>query len=170
MARSRALRFAAALGLALAFTGPVSATPPTEAQVDRFIEALGIRNQYTHMQQQVLDAMERRFRAEFPNPTPEEQRAINQLLTQVRDRLFTAIAWDKVAPVYRRIFLQQYTSEEIEAAIAYFTSPEGASLVRKQPLVMDAAMREIEPLVTGISQSIIEDAMTESERPPTRKP
>ena len=35
MARSRALHVAAALGLALAFAGPASATPPTEAQVDR---------------------------------------------------------------------------------------------------------------------------------------
>lgn len=170
MARSRALRFAAALGLALAFAGPASATPPTEAQVDRYMEAVGIGDQYTYMQQQVLATMERQFRAQFPNPSKEEQRLIDGYLANMRDRLFGAIAWDKVAPMYRRLFMKHYTAEELDAAIRYFTSPEGASLIRKQPALMQAAMREVEPMVMEASRSIMEDMMTDIERSPRGKP
>ena len=170
MARSRALRFAAALGLALAFAGPASATPPTEAQVDRYMEAVGIADQYTYMQQQVLQTMERQLRARIPNPTKEEQRLIDGYLANLRHRLFGTISWDKVAPMYRRVFMAHYTAEELDAAIRYFTSAEGASLIRKQPAVMQAAMREVEPMVMEASRSLMEDLRNDKERAPPRRP
>lgn len=170
MARSRALRFAAALGLALAFAGPASATPPTEAQVDRYMEAIGLEGQYRLMQQQVLDSMQRGIRAQIPNPTKEEQRLIDEYQANMRDRLFGAIAWDKVAPIYRRVFMQQFTAEEVDAAIRFFTSPEGASLIRKQPAVMQAAMREVEPMVMEASRSLMEELQTDKGRAPSRRP
>ena len=147
MARSRTLRFAAALGLALAFTGPASATPPTEAQVDRLIEVLEMREQYPQIQQQFLAAMEQQLLTEFQPKSARERRDLERGIAIIREEVGTALAWDVVLPIYRRVFLAQYTAEELEAAIEFYGSPHGRSMVRKQPAAISQVFTELQPLM-----------------------
>lgn len=147
MARTLALRLTAALGLALAFAGPVSATPPTEAQVDRLIEVLEMREQYPELQRQFLAVMEQQLLAEFKPANAGERREMERALALMKEEVTTALGWDLVLPIYRRVFLAQYTTEEIDAAIAFYGSPHGRSMVRKQPAALNQVLQELQPVI-----------------------
>ena len=149
MARSRALRFAAALGLALAFAGPASATPPTEAQVARLIEVLEMREQYPQIQAQILGVVEQQLMAEFRPSNERERREMQRGIALIREEVGAVLAWDVVLPIYRRVFLAQYTAEELEAAIEFYGSPHGRSMVRKQPAAIAQVFEELQPLIEG---------------------
>ena len=53
----------------------------------------------------------------------------------------------------RKVYAQVFDKREVDAMIAFYSSPEGASILKKSPQVLAATMQEVQP--------IARDTMTE---------
>jgi hypothetical protein len=55
--------------------------------------------------------------------------------------------WEKLRPVYIRIYQDAFTETELRALIAFHRSPVGQRLLEKQPVLTKATMEAIQELI-----------------------
>jgi len=91
---------------------------------------------------------------------PEAERARVQEFQQLANqKIFAALSWEKLEPDYIQLFARFYTTEELEAIIAFCKSPAGQSMLKKQPLLMQESMLLAQQKLATILPEI--EAMTE---------
>ena len=143
-------RFAARLLplLLLASTVPALAAPPTDAQIDRLFAALDmpqlVNQIVTQMDQGAAIGAER---AIGPDPSPQARAKMQRILDRQHDALRGMLTWDKLSPVYRRIYARTFTAEEVDAMIAFYGSDTGRSILAKLPQAMQLATDEMRPMI-----------------------
>jgi hypothetical protein len=50
------------------------------------------------------------------------------------------LSWEKMKPIYTKIYSETLTEEEIDGAIAYYRTPAGQSMIKKMPVLMQKSM------------------------------
>lgn len=109
----------------------------------------GIRNQFdgvmTGTIQQVLQGK---------TPTPAEQKAI----TRMKDRMVALyrneLSWEKVEPMYIRLYRETFSEEEITGMIDFYRTPTGQAMIKKMPLLMQKTMGEMQKVIVGMSPQL----------------
>jgi len=102
--------------------------------------------------------------ARLPMPEGEEgkrKQVAADIQAQMIDLIRKKLAWDKMKPVYVKIYGEAFTEEEIVAIVGFYKTPAGRSMLEKLPLVMAKSMELVQPMMQDIGpevQRIIEDA------------
>lgn len=146
--RRFAIRLLPLLLLWCASAAPAFAAPPTDAQIDRLFAALDM----PRLVDQIVAQMDQgaAIGAEHaigPDPTPGDRARMQRVLDRQHDALRMILSWDKLSPVYRRIYAQAFTAEEVEAMIAFYGSDTGRSILAKLPQAMQLATDEMRPMI-----------------------
>jgi hypothetical protein len=68
----------------------------------------------------------------------ERLAASNERMKRTFLEVFT---WEKLGPRYSALYQEILTDAEVDGALAYYRSPEGASMKAKTPLLMERSMR-----------------------------
>lgn len=140
------------------------AAPASDAQVDRLLQVMRARQtleavvpQVETTQQQMVDQM----LAGQP-VTPDQRQRMDELLRKSRGRIKEVLAWDRMQPLYRDIYRQTFSAEDMDAMIAFYSSPAGQSLLDKMPALMQNTMTAMQqiiaPVLQGMQQDIAEAA------------
>ncbi len=133
---------------------PAQATAPTEAQVDRLIDTMDMRRMLDEMFVQ-MDAMSDSMGQQMlgEQATQQQRDSLRDITSRQRASTRKALSWEKVAPIYRKVYMTLFTAEEIEAMTAFYGSDMGRTLMRKMPQAMQLSMQEMQPIM----QTMIED-------------
>ena len=83
----------------------------------------------------------------------KDQEKVLQFQSKLTKKIFDAMSWDKMEAEYITLFSTVYTVEELKAIVAFYKSPVGQSMLKKQPLLMQKSMQ--------IAQSKIESLLPE---------
>lgn len=51
------------------------------------------------------------------------------------------MGWEKLEPEFTRIYVTNFTQEEIDGLINFYKSPVGQAAINKMPLVMEQSMK-----------------------------
>ncbi|MCB1552575.1 MAG: DUF2059 domain-containing protein [Xanthomonadales bacterium] len=77
--------------------------------------------------------------------------------------LLESLDWQSMKPEFVALLADVYTDAELDAAIAFYASPEGRSILKKQPQVMQRSMEigqrramEVMPLVEAEMRKILQ--------------
>lgn len=127
------------------------AAPPTDAQIDTLLRTMDMQRTLDEMYTQI-DAMSKSMEAEMlgEDATPEQRESIRRIAEQQQRAMRDAMSWDKMAPIYRRIYGRVFTSEEVDAMLAFYGSDTGRGIMRKLPQVMQSSMEEMQPILRGM--------------------
>lgn len=148
--------------LALLLAAPSAfAAPPSDAQVDRLMELTRARStleamwpQLEMMQQDIADQM----LAESGQPLDDEQRArLDALLDRQMRSIRTAMAWERLEPVYRDIYQQTFEAEDVAAMIGFYESEAGQKLIAKTPQLMQNTMQATQRLLAPLLEEMQHD-------------
>lgn len=139
--RTRFLRFALSVSLAIALA-PAAVLAADGEKVDRLMQLMQLEANIAQMQQMMVQSMEQGFRQGLEGEplTPAQQRQVEATLQVMKDSFASMFSWDVMGPEYRRIYQEVLTDEEVEGAIAYYSSPAGASMLAKTPELMQRGM------------------------------
>lgn len=137
------------LPFALLWSGGVAAAPPTEAQVERLLNLLDVPQLIDQM---LLVQMQEgaRIGAERglgPDATPEQRTKLEHVLEGQQRSLRETLDWDRLRPMYVRVYAQTFTAEEVDAMIAFYGSETGRGIRAKLPRAMQLAGEEVRPLI-----------------------
>ena len=131
---------------AITFAGSAAwAAAPSDAAIDELLEVMRLREQTSSM----LDAMNQEFAQNasmFAQKSgAAEDAAVQQRMQteqqQMGQILREEMAWEKVRPVYRQVYKESLTAEEVAGMLAFYRTPVGQSVLQKQPQITERAMQ-----------------------------
>ena len=143
----------------LAFApAPVQAERPADADIDRLLEAMDMDTMLSGMMQQVSQSQEAMVAETFGKDLSEADRARMQaLVAKSQARLRERMSWTALEPIFRKVYAEVFTREEVAAMTAFYDSPTGASILRKSPQAMALSMQEMQPLMQQLMQDLRQD-------------
>ena len=138
-------------------------SPADDARIDRLLEVTRAREildatlpQIEASQQQMLAQMT----AGRELDAAQRQR-IDALLASSSSAVRKALSWENLAPVYRDIYRQTFTGEDIDAIIAFYESPAGQRMLEKMPALMQNTMTAMQRLIVPMLQQMERDLAAE---------
>lgn len=133
-----------ALGLALVLCLPLSVAQAASAEkVEELLEVMDVKANTAQMQAMMVGIFDESIRAQAQKrgltaAQTERLSAANESLKRSFVDVFT---WEKLGPRYSALYQEILTDAEVDGALAYYRSPEGASMRAKTPLLMERSMR-----------------------------
>jgi hypothetical protein len=149
---------------------PAPQTAPTPAQLElarEVIKATQFDRMFDQMGAQMQKIAASQLNVSSPNLTAEQKEAHGKIMGQVMSISMEA-AKQMLAKV-DTIYAEVYSEAELKAMLAFFASPEGQSMLQKQPQIMQHMMpliqemqKEIGPKIQAIVQKAKADAEAEA--------
>ena len=122
-----------------------------EAKVEQLLTLTGVESQTDKM----MDQMFKMAVANFPTDAPPEVRAkLEEMQKKVFALISERMSWQKMKPVYVKLYAEVYTDEELDGMIAFFSSPAGRSMTAKSPILMQRSMQVVQSLMGEVLPEI----------------
>jgi hypothetical protein len=187
----RGCKFAVVLGIGLALApwalgqAPVqqpeaSAAPaavipldqqPTREQLSKLFEVMRVREQAQSvlkvmpaLVQQQMQAQAKEIEAKHPErdlSKPEHQAAFNKVMNQFMEKAFNIITIDEMLDDMTAIYQRHISRADVDALIAFYSSPAGRHLLDAQPVIMQEympmVMKRVQERSTALTQGLVND-------------
>jgi len=120
---------------------PVAETPASKQQIEKLFEIMDIRQQtltmMASMQQQMQAMTAETIRTRYPQITPSQMVRLNQISDDMlKDFPVDGMLSDMI-PIYQKHLSQA----DIDAMIAFYSSPTGKKLMQQLPQITEEAMQ-----------------------------
>ncbi|MEF9978976.1 MAG: DUF2059 domain-containing protein [Thermomonas sp.] len=168
----RRLGLALALALSVAFAGSAFAADPvplpaaqqaSAADIDRLLKVMDMQAMMAGTMEQMSTVQAQMVDEAFGSDLSDADRKRMQSLTARTDALVKKrMSWTAIEPVIRKVYLQLFSKQEVDAMTAFYGSPEGSSILRKAPQAMALTMQEMQPLMQGLMADIKADIDNET--------
>jgi hypothetical protein len=147
---------------ALLVTGAAMAEPASEATVRQLLEVTQAHKLVDNMKSQMGGVFNRSYEmaAGKKTPTPVQQAAIDRMKTRMQALLSASLDWEKLEPIYIRVYRETFTQEEIQGMVEFYKTPAGQAVITKMPTVMLKTSSEMQASVKDMypeMQKIQED-------------
>ena len=86
--------------------------------------------------------------------TPEVQKQIDKGRTEAMSMMKEILDWNKLEPMYVRIYQKSFNQQEIDSLVAMYKSPTGQMLLTKMPIVLQNTMSEMQQSLQPVVQRI----------------
>jgi hypothetical protein len=86
--------------------------------------------------------------------TPDVQKQIDKGQAEAKSMMKEIFDWNKLEPMYVRIYQKSFNQQEIDKLIAMYKSPAEQMLLTKVPVVMQNTMSEVQQLMQPVLQRI----------------
>ncbi len=141
------------LSIALMVTGLLaSAQQPTkEAKIVRVLALMKAEA----LTDQVFEQMKAETASIFSAEGTEKERAHAQeiqakVMALVKDRM----SWEKMRPVYVKMYSETFSGEEIDGMLAFYQSPAGRAVLEKMPQLVSKIMALAQSQMAGLMPEI----------------
>ncbi|MCR6664248.1 MAG: DUF2059 domain-containing protein [Luteimonas sp.] len=151
-----------AIGL---FTLPqASAQDAGAAKIDRLLEVVrakdmtdGLLVQFGQMQQEMM------AQAAAGHALDEERKArLDAIITKSDQQVREILAWESLLPLYRDIYTQTFSNEDIDAMLEFYSSPSGQRVLDRMPELMQNTMAAVQRLILPMLQQMEQDFRNQS--------
>jgi hypothetical protein len=85
---------------------------------------------------------------------PDAQEAFDKCRADVVAVMKEQFTWEKLQPMYFRIYQKSFSQEEVNGMIAFYKTPAGQSVMGKMPLVMQNTMSETMKMLGPMMQRV----------------
>jgi hypothetical protein len=93
--------------------------------------------------------------------TPEQTKESEELQGKLAAILTSALSWEKLKPIYVKLYADTYTEQEMDGIIAFYKSPAGEAMLAKTPEIMTKANELVQQQMATVMpeiQKLIKDA------------
>ena len=131
-------------------------TPPSEASIKQLLELTHARKLLDTMMSQMdtilKTAMDQAIQGQ---PVPSEVRnEIDRFEAEMKVAAKDMLDWDKLEPMYVRIYQKSLTQQDVDGMIAFYKTPSGQAVINKLPLVMQNTMAEMQQMMQPMMERI----------------
>ena len=137
-------------------TASPGAHPPSEASIRQMLEVMQARKLVDSMMAQ-MDTLLLQTVAQVaqgrPVP-PNVQKQIDQQRAEMMAMMKDLLAWEKLVPLYVRVYQKTFTQEELDGMLAFYKTPVGAAMIAKMPAVMQNTMEEMQSLMGPVMEKM----------------
>lgn len=122
-------------------------TPATQADVQRYLDAVHVRDMMSQMIQAMSGPMHQMIHDEFAKdqntlPTDFESR-----MTKMLDDMMANLPWDEMIQAMMPAYEKHFTKGDMEALTAFYSSPVGQKILHELPAVTAESMQTMMPIM-----------------------
>jgi len=113
-------------------------TPVSEASIKQLLEVAQARKLVDNMMGQMDTTMKNVMQqvTQGAPVSPQTQKLYDKAQAEVVAMMKDILAWDKLEPVYLRVYQKSLSQQEVDGMIAFYKTPAGQALITKMPLIM----------------------------------
>ena len=155
LALAAVLAFSCTPALAANAAPTTATTPASSADIDRLLQVMDMQTMMAGMMKQMAEAQRALVVDAFDKDASDEQRTRMQaVLDKTNAIVQQELSWTALEPVIRKVYGEVFSKEEVTAMTAFYSSPEGASILKKSPQAMARTMQEMQPLMTATMEKV----------------
>lgn len=132
------------------------AAPAQESSIRELLTATNSKNLLDNVKSQVdavvTKSVENALNGRTPNS--KQQQAINNMKSKMVTLMQNQLSWEKMEPMYIRLYSESFTEEELGGMLAFYKSPAGQAVVYKMPTLMQKIMVEMQKMMIEMSPEI----------------
>jgi len=151
-------RLIACMTCALALS--VYATPATDASIEQLISVMKMEKLTAEMTANMQEAIQRMgsqaiaSNKNFEKLSVKQKQIFEESMGGMFRLMFDEVGWSKSKDRHFKLLQKHLTEEEVNKAISFYSSPEGASFIEKQPRIQKEAMEALGPSMQEIQKKI----------------
>ena len=128
--------------------------PPIEASIQQLLEVGQAHKLVDTMTAQMDGYMKQIMQqaTQGQHITPEIQKGIDKREAEMMSMLKELLDWDKLEPMYVRVYQKSFTQGEVDGMVAFYKTPIGQALLTKMPAVMQNTLNEMQQMMQPMMQ------------------
>src|SRR2546423_9198926 len=129
---------------------------PSEASIKQLLSVTEVQK----MQDQMLTQMDALMKTAMQQAihgqkvTADMQKNIDKRSEQMMKFFREELAWNSLEPMYVRVYQKSYTQKEVDDLLAFYQTPTGQSFIKKQPVVSQNMMADMQQRMGPMMQRI----------------
>lgn len=154
-----------ALAVMLLFCAlPAFAAPPSDAQVDELLVLMRVRQTLDTILPQVQASQQQMVQQLIADRqlSAEARQKLDRITEKSAAHVRAALAWERLQPLYRDIYRQTFSAEDIAAMSDFYRSPAGQNLLDKMPQLMQNTMAAMQKLIVPMLQQMQQEIAAEA--------
>jgi len=163
----RTLLLAALLGPALVgLAAPAIAAPPSDPKIDQLLEISRAKASVEDMLPQI-EASQRQLVeqiVEGQSFTDAQRQVFESVMRKASTRMTQVMSWDKLEPMYRDLYRQTFSAEDVDALIEFYKTPAGQNLLDKTPQLVQNTMTAMQKQIAPVIEEFKRDLSAELDR------
>ena len=121
-------------------------TRPGEDSIKQLLEVAQVHQLVDSMKVQMDGFMKNAMQqaTQGQSVSPRIQKDIDKRQSELMTVLNEELAWEKLEPLYIRVYRQSFSQEEVDGLIAFYKTPTGQAMINKMPVVMQNTFNELQ--------------------------
>ncbi len=83
-----------------------------------------------------------------------EQKLVDKNVAEMKATLAETLVWEKLEPIYLRVYQKSLTQDEVNGMIAFYKTPTGQAMITKMPVVIQNTMTEVQGMMGSMMQKL----------------
>jgi hypothetical protein len=131
--------------------------PPKPSAKEQKIDRLLVAMNAQAVLGQIFEQIRTESMGEMPkNATFEQAVKFKAFQDKLMELVQTRLSWERLRPVYLKLYDETFTEEELDGMIAFYESPPGRAMMKKMPILGARTMQ--------VTQKLLSDLMPEMEK------
>ena len=137
-------------------SAPAPANPPSEATIKQILEVTQTRKLVDSMMAQMDTLLLQTVAQATQGQTvpAKVQKQIDQVRSEMMAMMKDLLAWEKLEPLYVRVYQKTFTQQELDGMLAFYKTPVGAAMIAKMPAVMQNTMEEMQSMMGPVMEKM----------------
>lgn len=126
-----------------------AAAPATESSIKQLLSITQTRRLVDSIRGQLDMLMNNAIQQALAGKTPtsKQQQAITKMKSRMGAVMQGELAWDKLEPMYVRLYKETFSQEEIAGMLSFYQTPSGQAVISKMPSLVQKSMGEMQKTV-----------------------
>jgi len=133
-----------------------SSNPPSEASIKQLLEVAQAQKLIDSVMTQMTGLMDQTIQqaTHGQDIPPKVQKDIDKQQAEVIAFMKELLDWNKLEPMYVRIYQKTFTQPEVDGMIAFYETPAGQAVISKMPAAMQNTLNEVQQMMAPVMQKM----------------
>jgi hypothetical protein len=135
------------LGFATVAQQDPSEAPATKEDIQKYLEVTHSRQMMAQMVDAMLKPMHQMIHEQFEKDKSKLPADFESRMTKMMDDSIKSFPWDEMLDSMIPVYQKHLTRGDVNAMVAFYSTPTGQKLLREMPQIMAEAMQNMMPMM-----------------------
>jgi len=122
-------------------------TPATKEDVQRYLQIMHSREMMAKMVEAMSKPMHQMVHDQYLKDKDKLPPDCEARMNKMTDDMFKTMPWDDMLDAMAPVYQKHFTKGDVDALVAFYSTPTGQKLIKELPEITAEAMQEITPLL-----------------------
>ena len=131
-----------------------STAPASKADIQRLFDAMHTRQMVHQITNSMSQPMQQMAHDQCQKNSDKMPADCEQRLTAMMDNMFSNMPWDEMIDAMMPAYQKHFTTGDIDAFVAFYTSPAGKKLLGELPAITTESMQDMMPIMRRYMETV----------------